>query len=150
MDVCSFIAAYIHLDAFLQSEKATYSSLQIVQMWAGTSQITMVVSPLVSVTVVVPGSVSPYGQITHFMAASSWSSYRFPLLEGGLICCDEKHLLLAALFCCNDLAATSLETETPLDSFLSLHRSIRWDATHASERERVTRAWRACIREIRS
>src|SRR6266567_3367352 len=60
---------------FLQFEKvshspvaaSTYSSPQIERIWAGTSRITIVVSPLVSVTVVVPGSVSPYSQIRHFM-----------------------------------------------------------------------------------
>ncbi len=36
----------------------------------------------VSVTVVVPGSVSPYWQIIHFMPSSSWSSYPFPTYRG--------------------------------------------------------------------
>jgi hypothetical protein len=40
------------------------------------------VSSLVSATVVVPGSVSPYWQITHFIRVSSWSSYQVPIYSG--------------------------------------------------------------------
>src|SRR5579884_424497 len=85
-DLRSFIAPYIDLYAFIHScfrdlrESLTCNCIHIflatdLQIWAGTSRITTVVSSRVSVTVVVPGSVSPYWQITHFMPASSWSSY---------------------------------------------------------------------------
>jgi hypothetical protein len=65
-------------EARLPVPASTYSSSQVVQICAGTFRMTMVVSPRVSVTVVVPGSVSPYWQMTHFMSVSSWSSDPVP------------------------------------------------------------------------
>src|SRR5260370_14817596 len=50
---------------------STYSSPQVVQTRAGTSLITTVAPSCSSVTVTFPGAVSPYLQITHFIAFSS-------------------------------------------------------------------------------
>ena len=89
LNSADFRPVRLHAPLFLQFQKvacprlaSTYSSPQMVQMRAGTSRMTMVVSSLFSATVVVPGSVSPYWQITHFIRVSSWSSVEVPTYSG--------------------------------------------------------------------
>ena len=135
-DLCtpSLTAVSAISESRLPVPASTYSSPQVVQICAGISRITMVVSPLVSVTVVVPGSVSPYWQMTHFMSVSSWSSYPVPTYRW--LARTQLSRSLVACLCFlrrphgwgvryTSPAAISLKTGMRVGSLRSLHHAAR-------------------------